>query len=74
MRRREFVGGLVGAVALPIAALPQPVERLRRIGLLSLPTAEVYQSGRKPFAQVCATLAIKRERDCHRVPLGGRQL
>jgi ABC-type uncharacterized transport system substrate-binding protein len=39
MRRREFVGLVVGAAALPLAARSQQGERMRRIGVL-MPTAE----------------------------------
>jgi putative tryptophan/tyrosine transport system substrate-binding protein len=34
MRRREFIAGLGGAVACPLAARAQPAERMRRIGVL----------------------------------------
>jgi putative tryptophan/tyrosine transport system substrate-binding protein len=34
MKRRAFVAGLAGAVALPIAARAQQAERMRRIGVL----------------------------------------
>jgi putative ABC transport system substrate-binding protein len=34
MRRREFIAGIVGAVAMPIAARAQQGDRVRRIGVL----------------------------------------
>src|SRR2546423_14101737 len=34
MKRREFVVGLVGATAWPLAARTQQAERMRRIGVL----------------------------------------
>src|SRR5215467_6363702 len=34
MRRREFIAGLGGAVALPLAARAQQGERVRRVGML----------------------------------------
>jgi putative ABC transport system substrate-binding protein len=36
MRRREFIAGLSGAAAWPLAAQGQQTERVRRIGLLML--------------------------------------
>jgi putative tryptophan/tyrosine transport system substrate-binding protein len=38
MRRRDFIAGLGGAAAMPLAARAQPAERVRRIGVL-LPAA-----------------------------------
>src|SRR5271165_2699177 len=35
MRRREFIAGLGGVAMWPAVALAQPVERTRRIGILS---------------------------------------
>ena len=35
MRRREFIAGLSGAAVLPIAALAQQGDRVRRIGVLT---------------------------------------
>jgi ABC-type uncharacterized transport system substrate-binding protein len=36
MRRREFIAGLVGAAAWPLAGHAQQAERVRRIGVLTL--------------------------------------
>src|SRR6476620_8625294 len=40
MRRREFIAGLGGAAAWPIAAHAQQPERMRRIGVLMASTAD----------------------------------
>src|SRR5262245_56365503 len=34
MKRRDFIAGLGGAVAMPVAAWAQPAERVRRVGVL----------------------------------------
>ena len=34
MRRRDFITGIVGFTAMPLAARAQQAERMRRIGLL----------------------------------------
>ena len=57
MRRREFIAGL-GAAALPLAALAQQGERVRRIGVLmpldeNDPAAKTYVSA---FTQALADL------------------
>src|SRR5215204_6581358 len=44
MRRREFLGVLGGAAALPVVARAQPVERIRRIGVLMNQSADDSES------------------------------
>jgi putative ABC transport system substrate-binding protein len=44
MRRREFLGILGGAAALPVVAHAQPVERIRRIGVLMNQSADDSES------------------------------
>jgi len=40
MRRREFIAGIGGAVAMPLAAHAQQAERMRRIGIILPATAD----------------------------------
>src|SRR6516165_7357055 len=44
VRRREFIATLGGAVTWPLAARAQPVERMRRIGVLMNFTSDDPQS------------------------------
>jgi putative tryptophan/tyrosine transport system substrate-binding protein len=44
MRRREFLGVLGGAAALPVVARAQPVERIRRLGVLMNQSADDSES------------------------------
>jgi len=58
MRRREFIAGLGGAVASPLAARAQQGERVRRIGLLTgvSENDREGQAARSAFAQGLADL------------------
>jgi putative ABC transport system substrate-binding protein len=58
MRRRDFIAGLAGAAALPLAARAQQAERMRRIGII-LPAAAddaEYQAWVGAFLQALAQL------------------
>jgi putative tryptophan/tyrosine transport system substrate-binding protein len=49
MRRREFIGGLGGAAAWPVAARAQQGERVRRIGVLVLGSPDTIASRMPAF-------------------------
>jgi putative ABC transport system substrate-binding protein len=50
MKRRQFLGGLYGAVAWPLAARAQQPERMRRIGMLQTLTADDEESSARSAA------------------------
>ena len=58
MRRREFLGILVGAVIWPVAAGSQQAERVRRVGLLNIlgPGDPEAQARRAVFEQTLEQL------------------
>src|ERR1700719_1098630 len=50
MRRREFIAGLGGAAAMwPLAARGQQAERMRRIGVLSAVSPDMYADRLRAF-------------------------
>jgi putative ABC transport system substrate-binding protein len=58
MKRRDFIAGLVGAAAWPLASQAQQAERMRRVGVL-MDTAENNAEGQ---ARLAAFRQILRER------------
>ena len=65
MRRREFLGILVGAVIWPVAAGSQQAERVRRVGLLNIlgPDDPEAQARRAVFEQTLEQLGWAVGRD-----------
>ena len=56
IRRREFLGGLGGAAAWPLAVLAQQGNRVRRIGLITGRDENDLNSRSSAFTQALAAL------------------
>jgi putative tryptophan/tyrosine transport system substrate-binding protein len=56
MRRRDFIAGLGGAVAWPLAGRAQPRERMRRIGVLFGAYSETDKAGQARLGTFLKTL------------------
>src|SRR5262245_23886425 len=65
MRRREFIAGLGSAVAWPVLARAQQVDRVRRIGMLIAGNEgdPVYKARLPAFKQALAGLGWTDERN-----------
>jgi putative tryptophan/tyrosine transport system substrate-binding protein len=76
MRRREFIAGLVGVAAWPLAARAQQSDRIRRIGVLT-PYSEndpFAKAQLAAFVQGLAELGWKRgPQSAHGRSMGRRQ-
>jgi putative ABC transport system substrate-binding protein len=60
MRRREFIAGLGGAAAWPLAARAQQGDRVRRIGVLNPGDENEAKARLSAFTQALADLAVGR--------------
>ena len=59
MRRREFIGLIVGAAVMPLVATAQQTERMRRIGVLMNLAADDPESTVPPRTIPASTPAIR---------------